>query len=160
MLYFGDRPEEIHQVEVLVALLVKPGRGRLPGDGHHGGMIHVGVGHAGHQVGRPGTQRRQTDPGPARQPAVNVGHEGGTLFVAGGNEADGAVQQDIENLDVLFAGKPEDGLHALVFQTTHEQFGSLFIVAEHLLPIRRVRETHRSRTHFLAFSPKKLAAFC
>ena len=120
-----DRPEEVDQVEVLVALLVQPGCGRLPGDGNHGGVIHVGVGHAGHQIGRPGPQRRQTDPRPAGQPAVHVGHEGCPLFVPGRDEADRAVEQDIENLDVLFAGQSKNGLHPLVFQTTNEQFGRL-----------------------------------
>ena len=73
----------------------------------------------------PGPSVARQTPARPGQPAVDVGHEGGGLFVAGGDEADRAVEQDIENVDVLFAGKPEDGLHALVFQTTHEQFGSL-----------------------------------
>ena len=68
----------------------------------------------------PGPERGQAHARPAGQPAVDVGHEGGRLLVPGGDEADGAVQQDVHDVDVLFARDAEDGLHALVFQTADE----------------------------------------
>ena len=85
-----------------------------------GGVVHVGVGHAGHQIGGPGPERGQAHAGPAGQPPVDVGHEGGRLLVAGGDEADLAVQQDVQDVDVLLAGEAENDLHALVFQTADE----------------------------------------
>ncbi len=111
-----------HQVDHLVADLVQPGGGRLAGDGHQRGHVHVGVGHAGHQVGGAGAQGGEADARPAGEPSVHVGHEGGALFVPGGDELDGAAVDDgVDELERLFARNPEDVLHALVLETPSEK---------------------------------------
>ena len=116
----GDRPEQVDQVQMLVRFLVDPRRRRLARNGHQRGMIQVGVRHAGHQVGRARPERRQAYAGPSGQSPVNVGDEGGRLLVTRGDETNLAVRQDIQDVDVFFAGDAENGLHALVFQTADE----------------------------------------
>ena len=117
---FGDRPEQFHQIQVLVRFLVDPRGGRLARNGHQRGVIQVGVRHAGHQVRGPRPERRQAHAGPSGQPPVHVGDEGGRLLVPRGDKADLAVRQDIQDIDVFFAGNAEDGLNALVFQAADE----------------------------------------
>jgi hypothetical protein len=116
----GDRLEQVHQIEDLVALLVHPGRCALTGDRDNGGAIHVGVGDPRYQVGRARSKRRQAHPGPPRQPAVDVGHEGRALLVAGQNEADRAVDQGIKQIDVLLAWQPEDVFNPFVLEAFRE----------------------------------------
>lgn len=117
----GDGPEEVHQVQVLVALLVHPGGGRLSGHRHHGRAVHVGVRHARHEVGRPRTQGGQADARPSGEPAVNVRHERGSLLVAGGDEVHLAVQHHVHHVEVLLAGEAEDPLDPLVLETADEE---------------------------------------
>ena len=64
---FGDRLVHGDRVHVLVAFLVQaPGAG-LADDGDHRRAVHVGVGQAGDQVGRAGSQGGQADAGLAGQ---------------------------------------------------------------------------------------------
>ena len=76
-----------HDVDVLVALLVHLGEAGLPGQRHHRRAVEEGVGEAGDEVGRARAERPQADAGVAGQAAVGVGHEGGALLVADGDEA-------------------------------------------------------------------------
>ena len=115
-----DRPEEVDQVQVLMRFLVDPRRGRLAGNGHQRGVVQVRVGHAGDQIRGARPKRGQTHAGLSGQPPVDVGNEGGRLLVTGDDEADLAIRQDIDDVDVLFAGDAKNGLHALVFQTADE----------------------------------------
>ena len=121
----GAMPEQGGQIQHLMALLVHAGRRRLPGDGHQRRAVHVGVGHAGDQVGGAGPQGGQAHAGTAREPAVHVGHEGRALLVARGDEADAALRERIHDVDVLFARDAEDVVHALVFQAAHQELGGV-----------------------------------
>jgi hypothetical protein len=113
------------QVQYLVGFLVQALGAGLAGDGHQRRVVHVGVGHAGDEVGGPRSQGADADPGLAGEAAVDIGHEGGALFVAGGDEADIRVQQGVHDVQVFLAGNTEDVFHTFVFQTLHEQIGCL-----------------------------------
>ena len=117
----GNRREQVHQIEYLVALLVQPGGRALAGDADDRRPIHVGVGEAGDQIGRARAQRRHAHARPARQPPVDVGHERRPLLVPGRDELDRAVEQRIHDVDVLFAGNAEDVFDALVLEASYEQ---------------------------------------
>ena len=118
---FGDRLIHGDGVHVLVTFLVKPpGRG-LADDRNEGRAVHVGVGHAGDQVRRAGTERAETDARFAGEPAIGVGHEGGGLFVAAQDELDRAFGQRNHHIGVLLAGYAEDALDPLCLQASNEQ---------------------------------------
>ena len=117
---FGDRPEQVDEIQVLVRFLVDPRGRRLARNGHQRGMIQVGVRYAGHQVGRARPERRQTYAGPPGQSPVDVGDEGGRLLVMRGDKTNLALRQDVQDVDVFFAGDAEDNLNALIFQTADE----------------------------------------
>jgi hypothetical protein len=104
-----------------MALFVHAGRRRLPGDGHQRRAIHIGVGHAGDQVGGAWSQSSQAHAGTAGEPAIHVGHEGRSLLVARGDETDAALRQRIHDVDVLFPRNAEDVVHALVFQAAYQE---------------------------------------
>jgi hypothetical protein len=53
----GNRLEKRLQVDVLVRLGIFTLCGHLPADGDQRSMIQGGIGHAGHQIGRPRTKR-------------------------------------------------------------------------------------------------------
>ena len=124
----GYRLEDPGEIQHLVRFLVQACGGGLPGDCYQRGMVHVGVGHPGQQIGCPGTQRGETDACLPGQAAVDIGHEGRTLFMAHGDKADGGIQQGIHDVEVFLAGDTEDVLHPLVFQATHKQFGCFHAV--------------------------------
>ena len=117
----GDGLEQADQVDHLVALLVKPGGGGLPGDGHQRGHVHVGVGDPGHQVRCARPESGEADPGPPGQPSVDVGHESGSLLMTGGDEPDAAGGDGIHELENLLARHPEDELDSLVLKAPSEQ---------------------------------------
>lgn len=121
----GDRVEQRHQIQVLVALLVHARRRCLSGDGDQGSSIHVGVGNAGDQVGGTGSEGRQANSGLAGESPTDVGHEGRTLLMACGDEVDRAVEERIHDVDVLLARNPEDGLDPFVFETPDEELRGL-----------------------------------
>ena len=69
------------------------------GDNQHGALGVEGVGYAGQQVGGAGAVGGDAHAGPARDPAVTVGHEGRGLLVARGQELDVvAAVHAVENL--------------------------------------------------------------
>jgi hypothetical protein len=116
----ADRAKQLHQVEVLMALLVHAGGGGLARDGHYRRTVHVRVGHAGDQVGGARPQCGQAHARPAGQAPIDVGHEGRALLVPHGDEADAAIQQRVHDIEVLLAGQPEDVFHSLVFQAADQ----------------------------------------
>ena len=79
----GHRLHHLDGVDELVGLLVHAGQVDLAGDRHQRGVVQVGVGDAGGQVGRARTQRGQAHAGLAGEAPVGFGHEGGALLVAG-----------------------------------------------------------------------------
>ena len=55
---FGDRLEQVDQIENLMTFFVHP-RGRsLTGDGDHRGTVHIGIRYAGDQISRTRTKGR------------------------------------------------------------------------------------------------------
>ena len=117
----GDRVEEVHQVEDLVALLVHPCRRALTGDRDQRRAIHVSVGDAGHEVGGAGAEGRKADPGTAGQPAIDIRDEGGALLVPGWHELHRGVDQRVEEVDVLLARDAEDIVDAFVLEAAREE---------------------------------------
>lgn len=118
----GDRPEHLDHVHDLVRFLVQSRRGALPGQHQHRRAIHVRIGHAGDEVGGARPEGGQTAGRVPGEPPVDLGHEGGTLLVAGQHEAHAvrALQRHHE-IGVLLAGHTEDVLDALGLQTLDEQ---------------------------------------
>ena len=121
----GDRPHHGNRIHVLVALLVQPGGRALADNADQRGSVHVGIGNAGHQIGRPRPQRRQTDPGLAGQPAIDIRHEGGGLLVPAKDEIDRTVHQRQHDIGVLLARHAENVGDTLGLQTADEQIGRL-----------------------------------
>ena len=121
----GYGNEEADQIEVLMALLVHPGRGRLASDGHDRRPVHVRVRYPGHQIRGTGTEGREANARSTRQPSVHIGHEGGALLVARGDETDGAVEQGVHHVDVLLARDAEDVVYVLVFEASDEELGGV-----------------------------------
>ena len=121
----GDGLVHGHHVHHLVGLLVEPGRGALPGQHDHGGAVHVGVGHAGEQVGGAGPEGAQGAGGLAGEAAVDLGHEGRPLLVAAEHEVDVGVLQGHHHVGVLLAGDAEDVADSLGLEAADEQIGRL-----------------------------------
>ena len=113
-----DRREHRHHVHDLVRFFVQPLRGALPGQHQHGSPIHVGISHAGDEIGRPRPQRAQTACRIPRETPVNLGHEGRPLLVPGENEPDlVGLRQRHDEIRVLLPRHAEDVLDAFFFQT-------------------------------------------
>lgn len=121
---FRDRRQHPHDVDVLVAFLVDALEAGLAGNSHQRGAVELRIGDAGDEIGRPGAERGETDPGIAAETPVHVRHEGGALLVAGTHEADaGARSERVENVEDLLARHAEDVLDALVLEALDEQAG-------------------------------------
>ena len=76
---------EMQNVPVVSFLLKRIGadhrQRHLPGDGDHRNRVEPRIGDRGDEVGRPRPKCSQTTGGGSGQPTVNLGHEGGPLFV-------------------------------------------------------------------------------
>ena len=92
-----------------------------PMDAHQRRPVHVGIGDAGDEVGRPRSEGAETHPRLAGQPPVGVGGEGGGLLVPAEHEPDGAVHQRDHHVSVLFPRNAEDVGHAFRLQAADEQ---------------------------------------
>ena len=119
------RPEEGDEVHDLVRLLVQPVRGGLAGDGDDRGVVHVGVGDAGDEVGGARSERGEADGGAPGEAALYVGHERGALLVAGGDEAQIGVQQGVHDVEVLLARDAEHERSGLALEAANEQLCGL-----------------------------------
>ena len=69
-----------------------------------------------HKQGIPGAECGETDAGAAGEPAVDVRHEGGTLFVERRHEGDLALNEGIEQGKHLLAGHAEHVFDTLLLQ--------------------------------------------
>jgi hypothetical protein len=114
--------DHIHR---LVALLVESLAVGLPGNDHERRPVHVGIGDAGDQVRRAGTQRPQTDAGLTGQPPVDFRHEGGPLLVTREDELDGRVLEGHHQIGVLLTRNAKDLRHPLGLEAADEEIGSL-----------------------------------
>ena len=61
-------------------------RRTLAGKYQHGGVIHIGIGNAGNQVGGTRPQCAQTAGRVAGKATIYFGHKGRALFMAGKNK--------------------------------------------------------------------------
>ena len=82
----GDGFEHGSEIEVLVGRDVHLIGSDLTGDGDDGGAVTVGIGDAGDEVRRTGPEGSHADASLACQSAVDIGHEGSTLFMTDGDK--------------------------------------------------------------------------
>ena len=85
-----DRPEQRHEVDELVRLLVDPVEPRLRGDRDERMGVELRVRDAEHQVDRARTEGREAHARLAGERPVRVGHERGAALVARRDEPDRA----------------------------------------------------------------------
>ena len=117
----GHRLEHLDHVDELMRLLVHAAQLDLTGERDHRGIVEVGVGDAGGEVGGAGAERGQADAGLAGEAAVGVGHERGALLVTRGHEDDAlAVVERLAHVERLFAGDAEHVLDTLVLEALDE----------------------------------------
>ncbi len=81
----------------------------------------MGVGGAGGEVQRAGTQGREADAGAAGEAAMGGGHEARRLLVAGQDQLDLGVAQGFDDVEILLAGNPEDSVDPLVLEGGDEE---------------------------------------
>src|SRR3990172_362588 len=101
LLYAGiplrDRTKHPDDIDILMGLLVDPIHASLTCNGHEGGSVQIGIRDAGDQICRTWTQGRKTDTRSSSQSAVNICHEGRTLFMPGGYKFDAAGNQRVQD---------------------------------------------------------------
>ena len=121
----GDGPEHPDHIHVLMAFFMLPAAVRLAGEDHQRRPVHIGIRHAGHQIGGARPQGAHTDAGSAGQSAVDIGDKGSPLLMPADDETDGGSLQGHHEVGVLLAGYSEDVLHPFIFQTSHKKFRSV-----------------------------------
>jgi len=120
----GHRLEHLLDIHDLVRFLVQSRGGTLPGQRDQRRVIHVGVGHAGQQVGRTRPQCAKAARRIAGQAAIDLGHECRALFMPGQDEADLLrLFQRQHEVGILFAGHAEDIFDAFVLEALNQQIG-------------------------------------
>ncbi len=128
----GDGPHEADHVDVLVALLVHPVQIALPGESDERCPVEIRVGHAGDQVGGPGSESAQADAGPPDEPAHGVGDERPCLLVTDGDELDRRLVEGLVQVERLLPGNAEHPARPLGFETLDQQVGGA--TRRHLTP--------------------------
>jgi hypothetical protein len=88
-------------------LAVDPREIRLGRDRDERRAIEEGIRDARHEVRGTRPQGREADAGVGREPAEDVGHEGRRFFMAGQDEPDGTVPEDVHQPQVLLARDAE-----------------------------------------------------
>jgi hypothetical protein len=123
----AERPEDLELIRVLVEIhfLVRMPAvvvaGNVASDHHHRNRIEGRVGDAGRGVGEAGAEVRHQHPDLARRARVTVGGVRGDLLVPGGDEADLALAERIEESDDGVAAQPEHHLDAEALEIVGEQ---------------------------------------
>ena len=146
----GDGLKQGAQIEVLVAGQLHTVGAHLAGDGHQRCAVQIRIGHAGDEVGGTRPQGGQADACVAGQAAVHIGHKSSSLLVAGGDEADLAVPDGKHQVQRFLTGDAEDHIHALGFQTVHQDLCSVLHGGCFFL--------HSRSSKSLALCPNKKAA--
>ena len=95
----------------------------LPGDGHHGHAVHVGVGDGGDEVGRSRTGGGQAHAHLARGPGVAVGRMAGTLLVPDEDVVDVEIVEGVVEGDEHPSRKPEYGVDPFALQRFEDHSG-------------------------------------
>ena len=96
--------------------------GPLSGQDQHRCAVHVGIGDAGDQVRSTRTERAERASRVAREPAVDLCHECGTLFVPRQDEPNLLrFFQRHHEIGVFLAGHAEDVLNAFFLEALDEQ---------------------------------------
>ena len=112
------------RVGLLEGVVADRRRGDLAGDRHHRHRVHERIGEGRDEVRRAGARRRDHDADPTRRPGVPARHVPCTLFVAGEDVADRAVEQRVVGREDRPAGHAEYDIHPLVFEGSDECLGS------------------------------------
>ncbi len=105
---------------------LKPGLARgensfLPSEQDHRHRAQQRIRGAGGKVQRARPERRDADTGLAREPPVGRRHECRGLFVPREDQLDRGFAKRLHDVQILFAGYPEDAIHALVLERCDEQ---------------------------------------
>jgi hypothetical protein len=88
-------------------------------------MIQVGIGHAGHQIGRPWPERGQTNSGFSGQSPIDIGHERGTLLMTRRDKSNPRAEDGVHYIERFLTGYTKHELHTFVFETAYQQIGSV-----------------------------------
>ena len=99
----------------------EPIAGNIAGYREHRRTIQPGAAYAGCKIGRPRTQRRNTNAGTASQVSNGGGHETGRRFASGENELHGALAQRFNQGKHRTAGHAENPAHIRFLQHAHNQ---------------------------------------
>ena len=109
----------------------------LPRDCDERRAIELRIGHAGEQVRRAGSERRETDARIRGETPVHIGHERRALLMTREHEARllAAVERLVERKR-LFTGDAEHVAHAFVLEAANEKLGgvhrgNMFIVTQY-----------------------------
>jgi hypothetical protein len=133
------------QVHFLVRMAAEVMRGHVAGDHHQGDGIERGVGHAGGRIGETWSEVGEENARLAGGARVAIGGMGGHLLVAGGDEANAAALQGIEQCDHGVAAQPEDDLHADALQILHKLVrGNPRVACAGRRTQRQIRSSHGS----------------
>ena len=123
---FRHRIEHRHDVHHLVRLLVQAMGRTLSGKHQHGSAVHVGIRDPRNEIGRARPQGPETHRRIARQPAVDLRHEGGALLVPRQHEGDRLRRlEGNHEVGVFLSRYAEYVLDALVRKALDEQIRSL-----------------------------------
>jgi hypothetical protein len=114
---------------------------RLPRDRDEGRAVEVGVGDAGREVRRAGSERREADTRATGQAPVGVGHEGGPLLVPRRDEGDSRVQEGVQDVQDFLARQAEHVANLLVLETLDDQVGRFHTIASSGVRATRSRRT-------------------
>ena len=103
------------QVQILMGCNVHLVRTYLTGNGDQRCAVAVCIGNACNEVCSPRSEGSHADAGVTCQTAVDVSHEGSTLFVTDGDEFDFRLFQGFHNGEVFFTGNTKNIMNAFFF---------------------------------------------
>ena len=100
----------------------------LTGNSHKRCAVAVGIGNSGYQIGCSRSEGRHANAGFAGEPAVNIRHESGALFVTYCYKLNFRVFQRVHNGQIFFAGNPENIMNSFFFQTFDQEVRSIALL--------------------------------
>ena len=116
----GDGGRDRHDIHLLKGILAEQVGGHVAGNGDDRHGIAVGVGDAGHEIGRSRTRGRQTHAHFPGRPREALGGMGGALFVLDTDAANPVFLEHIENFQVRAAWIAEQHVDAFERQALRE----------------------------------------
>src|SRR5262245_37090043 len=116
----GDGGRDRNDIHLLKGILAQEVRRNVAGNGDDRYRIAVGIGNAGHEVGRSGARGRQTDAHLSGGSGKSLSRMGGALFVLYADAADIVLLEHVENLQIGPAGIAEQHFDAFEFEALSE----------------------------------------